>query len=156
MVKQISPPRPSATSPSQPVNTQRRNFLRQGAQWVVAIGSALFLYPLVRFASFKMPRKPQLVEVPAPLPLSGAHSGQNFILFVKDDHAWAVSRTCTHLGCRINYLEDKEWIECPCHQSRFTKEGRCIAGPAEEDLPTFPVRIVTGTDNLVSAYIVEM
>lgn len=138
------------------VNTGRRNLLRNWTKWAVAIGSTFFLYPLIRFTSFQVPRKPLLVEVPAPLPLSGVHAGQDFLLFVRGSDAWAVSRTCTHLGCRINYLEDKELIECPCHQSRFTREGRLITGPAEKDLPRFPVSLKTAADGAVNAYIVEM
>lgn len=137
-------------------NTDRRNLLRTWAKWAVALGSAIFIYPLLRFASFQMPRKPRLMEVPAPLPLSGVHSGQDFFLFVQGKDAWAVSRTCTHLGCRINYLEDKGLIECPCHQSRFSKEGRRLSGPAEKDLPEYPVRLKKAADGAISAYIVEM
>lgn len=137
-------------------DTGRRNLLRTWAKWALALGSAIFLYPLIRFASFQMPRKPLLMEVPAPLPLSGVHSGQDFFLFVQGSDSWAVSRTCTHLGCRINYLEDQELIECPCHQSRFSREGKRLSGPAEKDLPRFPVQLKRRADGAISAYIVEM
>ena len=151
-----TPQQPPEQDTTSRTHASRRNLLRVWAKWAVALGSAIFFYPLIRFASFQVPRKPRLVEVPAPLPLSGVHSGQDFLLFVKDREAWAVSRTCTHLGCRINYLEDKEVIECPCHQSQFTKEGQRIAGPAEKDLPRFPVRLRQEADGAISAYIVEM
>ncbi len=139
-----------------PAQTDRRTILRRWAKWALAIGSSFFLYPLVRFSSFTMPRKPRLMEVPAPLPLSGVHAGQDFLLFVQGSDAWAVSRTCTHLGCRINYLEDKQLIECPCHQSQFTREGQRIAGPAEKDLPRFEVSLKKNADGAISAYVVEM
>ena len=144
------------TAPDTPAAADRRKLLRNWLRGMIAIGGALFLYPLVRFASFQTPRKPRLVEVPAPLPLSGVHSGQDFLLFVKDGEAWAVSRTCTHLGCRIGYLEDKGLIECPCHQSRFTPEGRRIAGPAEKDLPRYTVLRNRAADGSVRSYTVEM
>ncbi len=138
------------------INSERRKVLLTWAKWALALGSTIFLYPLLRFASFQVPRKPRLMEVPAPLPLSGVHSGQDFFLFVQDSDAWAVSRTCTHLGCRINYLEDRELIECPCHQSQFSKVGQRLSGPAEKDLPRFPVQVKRGADGAISAYIVEM
>ncbi len=150
------PQRPPVQETIPRIHAGRRNLLRTWAKWAIALGSAIFLYPLIRFASFQVPRKPRLLEVPAPLPLSGVHSGQDFLLFVQGTDAWAVSRTCTHLGCRINYLEDRELIECPCHQSQFTREGQRIAGPAEKDLPKFPVRLKKEADGAISAYIVEL
>ncbi len=136
--------------------TSRRNLLRRGAQWATATAVALFLYPLLRFTSFRVPPKPRLVEVPAPLPLSGVHTGHDFILFVTKDGATAVSRICTHLGCRINYQQDKQYIECPCHQSRFTPEGVRIAGPAKKNLPTYEVTLQTDTDGRITTYVVQL
>lgn len=147
---------PHDSTESARIATGRREVLRRWLQGMVAIASALFLYPLVRFASFQAPRKPRLVEVPAPLPLSGVHSTQDFLLFVRNGEAWAVSRTCTHLGCRIGYLEDKDLIECPCHQSRFTPAGTRIAGPAERDLPRFAVHRNRAADGSLRSYTVEM
>ena len=156
MAEVETPQQPSSQDAHSRIHTGRRNLLRAWAKWAVALGSAIFIYPLIRFASFQMPRKPRLTEVPAPLPLSGVHSGQDFFLFVQGSDSWAVSRTCTHLGCRINYLEDQELIECPCHQSRFSREGKRLSGPAEKDLPRFPVQLKRGADGAISAYIVEM
>lgn len=41
---------------------------------------------------------------------------------------------CTHLGCALHYNEIDEVYECPCHGSRFTKEGELINGPARKNL----------------------
>ncbi|MBW1967790.1 MAG: Rieske 2Fe-2S domain-containing protein, partial [Deltaproteobacteria bacterium] len=52
-----------------------------------------------------------------------------FALFETDQGPLAVSRSCTHLGCIVNYREtDREFL-CPCHQSRFTWDGKYLAGP---------------------------
>lgn len=140
-------------------NTGRRGLLRRGLQWLAAATGAAFLFPLLRFTGHRVPPKPRLVEVPAPLPASGVHTAHDFLLFAAPDgtgDAVAVSRICTHLGCRINYQEERQVIECPCHQSRFTPKGRRIAGPAEKDLPAYPVTVKKNAEDRVVAYVVQL
>lgn len=138
-------------------NSSRRNLLARGAQWVAATAAALFLYPLLRFTAFRVPPKPRLIEVPAPLPLSGVHTGHDFILFATlDGTATAVSRICPHLGCRVNYQQDKQYIECPCHQSRFTPEGKWMAGPAKKNLPTYEVTLKNDGEGRATTYVVKI
>ncbi len=40
---------------------------------------------------------------------------------------------CPHMGCRLKYNPDEESFDCPCHGSRFDKEGRLLDGPAQTD-----------------------
>jgi cytochrome b6-f complex iron-sulfur subunit len=134
----------------------RRGFAGRLIRWAAALISAALIYPLLRFSSFTIKPKPRYVKVAAPLPASGFHAERDFILFGDETHARAVSRTCTHLGCRVNYLEDHDIIECPCHQSRFTSEGKRVAGPAKDDLPTFAVEIQTDDAKKVSGYVVTL
>ena len=134
----------------------RRDLLVRWMQWTAATAAALLLYPLLRFTGHRIPPKPRLVEVPAPLPLSGVHTGHDFLLFSTPKGPTAVSRTCTHLGCRVNYQQDKEYIECPCHQSRFTPDGTRIAGPAEKNLPAYEVTLKQDGEGRIIAYVVHL
>ncbi len=137
----------------------RRQMLLRGLQWLTAAMAAIFLYPLLRFTGHRIPPQPRLVEVPAPLPLSGVHIHHDFLLFAGGnaaEQAYAVSRICTHLGCRVNYQQDRQLIECPCHQSRFTRKGQRLSGPAEKNLPTFEVSLKKNAAGQVTAFVVHL
>lgn len=135
----------------------RRTFLGRLLTWATTVAAVLLTWPLFRFLGFSVPPKPRYVTVKAPLPASGVHIDRDFLLFGDNKtKAHAVSRVCTHLGCRVNFLEDSQLIECPCHQSRFTPQGRRIAGPARRDLPSYPVEIKRDSDGTVTSYIVTL
>lgn len=145
--------------PPPPPLTQRitrRTWLRRVFAWSAAAATAIIGYPLLRYTQFKVKPKPRYVSVDAPLPLSGYYAERDFILFAAHDTAQAVSRTCTHLGCRVNFLEDKDFIECPCHQSRFSRQGQRLSGPAERNLPTYAVEIKRDINGEVTKYVVEL
>ena len=48
---------------------------------------------------------------------------------------YALSAVCTHLGCLTAYKPELGIIACPCHGSKFHKNGVKIEGPAPKPLP---------------------
>lgn len=41
--------------------------------------------------------------------------------------------TCPHMGCRLEWNPEEQTYDCPCHGSRFDKEGHLMEGPAQKD-----------------------
>jgi glycine/D-amino acid oxidase-like deaminating enzyme/nitrite reductase/ring-hydroxylating ferredoxin subunit len=52
----------------------------------------------------------------------------------------AVSPTCTHLGCQVNWNRAERSWDCPCHGSRFTPAGEVLQGPAVHRLERKPIK----------------
>ena len=51
----------------------------------------------------------------------------------------AVSPTCTHLGCQVNWNRAERSWDCPCHGSRFSPDGDVLHGPAVHRLERRPL-----------------
>lgn len=64
-----------------------------------------------------------------------------FVVRATEGFFFALSATCTHLGCIANYKRDEGIIACPCHGSKFNKEGTVIGGPAPRALPRFEMTL---------------
>ncbi len=48
--------------------------------------------------------------------------------------AMAVSPNCTHMGCRMSWNTAELTWDCPCHGSRFERDGEVIHAPAVKGL----------------------
>lgn len=118
-------------------NSQKKKISRRT---LLATIMLIGIYPLLRFIGFKVPKKPEYVKISTPMPTRGYIITSDFILFDKAGSSWAISRKCTHLGCKVNYLEDQNIIQCPCHHSQFDPtSGVPLQGPAKKELPKLVV-----------------
>ncbi len=61
-----------------------------------------------------------------------------------DGDVVAFSEVCTHLGCRVPYIDENDRFECPCHGSKFTREGCYIEGPAPRGMDHLATEVVEG------------
>ncbi len=59
-----------------------------------------------------------------------------------EDEVLAFSEVCTHLGCRVPYIDENTRFECPCHGSKFTREGDYIEGPAPRGMDEYATEVV--------------
>ena len=41
---------------------------------------------------------------------------------------------CPHMGCSLIFNEVTKTWDCPCHASRFTKDGKVIKAPSVKDI----------------------
>lgn len=125
----------------------RRYFLESvggGAILVAATGSAIltgqFLSPNVLLEP-SLRFKAGLVEIYPPDSITLDKEQKVFIVRAKEGYFYAFSAVCTHLGCIANWKSEDDIIACPCHGSKFDKEGRVIDGPAPRPLTRFAIMV---------------
>ncbi len=58
----------------------------------------------------------------------------------EDNVAHTFSAVCPHMGCVLQWNDTEKSFDCPCHGSRFTKEGTVVNGPASSDLKKVEVQ----------------
>jgi len=72
------------------------------------------------------------------------NSTGKFWLINTDDGPRALYMVCTHLGCLYKWEPSNNRFECPCHGSKFSREGYYIEGPAPRSLDQFLIQVVEG------------
>ncbi|HLB89573.1 MAG TPA: Rieske 2Fe-2S domain-containing protein [Terriglobales bacterium] len=53
----------------------------------------------------------------------------------------AMSATCTHLSCTVQYRDDLHEVWCACHNGMYDLNGRNISGPPPRPLEGFEVQV---------------
>ena len=111
---------------------------------------ASFLYPVFRYFI-----PPAVVDlggdqvVAAKLGDLKPNSGKIFrfgsrpgLLILNADGTYrALSATCTHLGCTVQYRSDLREIWCACHNGTYDMNGRVASGPPPKPLDEMTVNI---------------
>ena len=129
----------------------RRSFLN--ILWLILGGVALAEFVAVAFA-FLRPRKSKArgedtdsiitagaVERFAPNSVTAFVRGKFYLVRLEDGGFLALSRTCTHLGCSVPWIEKEMKFACPCHGSAFDIIGNVIDAPAPRALDIYPITI---------------
>jgi len=131
--------------------TTRRSFFN--ILWVILGGVALAEFVAVAFA-FLRPHKSKARGGNAdPIITAGADEsftpnsvtafvrGKFYLARLEDGGFLALSRTCTHLGCAVPWVEKEMKFACPCHGSAFDITGNVIEAPAPRALDIYPITI---------------
>ena len=66
----------------------------------------------------------------------------SFYVLTEDGRDYiAMSNICTHLGCRVRWIDEQDQFFCPCHNAIFDKEGLVVAGPPPRPLDRYEVKV---------------
>jgi cytochrome b6-f complex iron-sulfur subunit len=111
-----------------------------GSMALMSLGTLRFLIPNV------LSEPPSKIKVGFP---DGYEEGkvverykdQNTWVVRKEGRLYALSTTCTHLGCTPNWLEREQKFKCPCHGSGFYISGINFEGPAPRPLERWAVSV---------------
>jgi cytochrome b6-f complex iron-sulfur subunit len=68
-----------------------------------------------------------------PVGLVKSLEDQKVFIFSDTDGLHAITKICTHLGCIVALTDSG--FQCPCHGSKYNRQGKVIAGPAPRPLP---------------------
>jgi cytochrome b6-f complex iron-sulfur subunit len=77
-------------------------------------------------------------EIPAATaPPINIPAGRFWLSNVPNEGFVALYQVCTHLGCLPKWVPVNNRFECPCHGSKYQKDGHYIEGPAPRSLDRF-------------------
>jgi Rieske Fe-S protein len=55
-----------------------------------------------------------------------------------------LSNVCSHLGCRVRWVDDQDGFFCPCHNAIFGPDGGVVQGPPPRPLDKFEFLVEEG------------
>jgi cytochrome b6-f complex iron-sulfur subunit len=118
----------------------RRNFLVKlglGSVAIAGLGTSVFAYQYLSPNVLYEPSPTVDAGKPDEYPLESVTLDPQTAIYVvhSKEGFYALSAVCTHLGCLTAYKPEQGIIACPCHGSKFRKDGTKIEGPAPKPLP---------------------
>lgn len=67
--------------------------------------------------------------------------GAFYLIYLDKNQFAAVDTYCTHSGCQVDYSDSSAFV-CPCHGSRFNKQGEVVNGPATTNLLKYQTKVI--------------
>ena len=128
------------------ISQSRRKFITTLALTCASLGL------LCRYLTLPAARRRTVVaRVPKKdVPAEGAlvFSRERVALMREGDTVYALDLVCTHLGCTVTVTGSG--LSCPCHGSRFDRQGRVLKGPADRSLRRLKVEEQAGMIEVVA------
>ena len=130
--------------------TPRRTFVEILFGGGLLASAISFLYPVLRYLI-----PPKAADLGSDTVVAGrvgelkANSGKIFrfgsrpglLILTADGEYRAMSATCTHLDCTVQYRSDLRQVWCACHNGFYDLNGRNIAGPPPRPLEAYEVHV---------------
>jgi cytochrome b6-f complex iron-sulfur subunit len=123
-----------------PGGLNRRDFflkLGLGSLGIAAVGTSVFAYQFLSPNVLFEPSPVVNAGKPEQYPLDSVTLDVKTGIYVihSKEGFFALGAICTHLGCLTTWKQEQGIIACPCHGSKFSREGVKVAGPAPKPLP---------------------
>jgi len=128
---------------------KRRRFLKIILAFLGSITVFSFAYSILKFLTALPSRAAdpnKLVlrksEVPSGEAKNIIYRNAPAVVVNRQDKGYiAFSRTCTHLGCLVEYSKNRQRFICPCHAGFYDLEGNVESGPPPKPLTAIPLKI---------------
>jgi cytochrome b6-f complex iron-sulfur subunit len=62
-----------------------------------------------------------------------------------DTAVTVLSDVCTHSGCTMDYNASTKQLDCPCHGSVFSLDGKVVTGPANRPVKVYSATLASNT-----------
>lgn len=120
-----------------------------GIAALAVTGIAAITYPVFRYYLIPPADKNSKGKTTIPLKDIAAGTAKFFefngtaaVVVRKQDGALvALSAVCPHLGCIVQWENERQDFLCPCHAGYFTPDGEVISGPPPRALAKIPFTI---------------
>jgi Rieske Fe-S protein len=128
---------------------KRRGFLKILLAFLGSVTFLSFAYSLFKFLTLLPPKSADFkkftirkIDVPSGEAKNFIFNNMPAVIVNNQDKGYiAFSRTCTHLGCLIEYSKSNMMFICPCHAGIFDLEGNVVSGPPPKPLTAIPLKI---------------
>lgn len=110
-----------------------------GSRTTVTPSGNLLTLPYAQFPALASTGGSVVVDIKDGFPIAVVRTG--------DSTAVALSATCTHEGCIMEYATAQNVLHCPCHDADFDLSGAVLRGPTIIPVPVYPA--TPGADAVV-------
>ncbi len=128
----------------------RRRFIQVVLGGGLFASLASFIYPVLRYvlppATADLGAGSVLAATVAELKANSAKifrfgSKPGLLIKLASGDYRAMSATCTHLSCTVQYRADVQQVWCACHNGMYDLNGRNVSGPPPRPLEAFDVHV---------------
>jgi Rieske Fe-S protein len=137
-------------APPAPDAPARRGFIKVLLGGGLLASAASFIYPVMRYLD-----PPKAVDMGGDTVVAGKvgdlkpnsskifkfGSRPGLLVMGSDGEYKAMSATCTHLSCTVQYRSDVRQVWCACHNGVYDLAGRNVSGPPPRPLEQYDVHV---------------